>query len=407
MEFFREALRGTGLVPVVSGSAPASTTRASAARLEPGAVLSIPFITGDIEGAAIGTVTEIIGNKVLAFGHPLLAEGRVELPFATGLIHGVIPSLMRSTKVGSALQICGVLVGDESTGVFGYVGREARMVPLTVTVHEPGRDRAYSFRCLHHEMITPTTVGGAVLSSVLARADLPVHHTLRYTIEARFDDLGTYRAENLASLAGVGPARSDLSVPLSILMDNEFGRAKLRKADVDVVVEPVARAATIEQVELARDAIQPGEDLEVTVTWRRYRDERTVGRYTMKVPADLPEGTYEFSVCSWREHLGRWRVEKPHLFRYRSLPQMLNVVNRVAGVRRDRLFLRLKLPQGGVALQGEEMPELPSFRRQVVVDSKRTDVSTYTESIVAAVPLPFDASGARSFKIRIDKRADQ
>jgi len=407
MDFLRKALQGTNFVPVVAGGASAPASGPSLGRLEPGAVLSIPFMTGDLEAAAIGTVTDVIGNRVLGFGHPMLGEGRVELPFATGMIHTVIPSLFRSVKVGSAVRICGALVVDESTGVLGYVGRSARMVPVRIRIREAGRERNYSLRCLHHEQITPSLIGAAVISCALAHADLPREHTLRYTIRADFERLGTYRVQDMASQSGVGPVRSDITTPLLLLMDSEFGRARLRSVQMDLTIEPVARAAVMEQVELARDVIRPGQDLSITVTWRRYRGERTVGHYTMKVPADLPEGTYELSVCSWQAHLNRWRAEKPHLFKYRSLPQMFEAITRVASVRKDRLFLRLKLPTGGVALEGEELPELPSFRRQILASSKRTDVTSYTESIVAEVPLPFEAEGMRSLKIRIDKRADQ
>jgi len=88
-----------------------------AAKLVPGAPLAVPLVTGDITMTAIGTVTEVVGDKVYGFGHSFLGYGAIDLPMATGRIHTVVSSVIRSFKLGSAGEIVGALTADESTAI--------------------------------------------------------------------------------------------------------------------------------------------------------------------------------------------------------------------------------------------------------------------------------------------------
>ena len=48
--------------------------------LEPGSVLAVPLLTGDADMTAIGTCTEVIGDRVFGFGHPFQNEGAGRAP---------------------------------------------------------------------------------------------------------------------------------------------------------------------------------------------------------------------------------------------------------------------------------------------------------------------------------------
>ena len=60
-----------------------------------------------------------------------------------------------------------------------------------------------------------------------------------------------------------------------------------------------------------------------------------------------------------------------------------------------------------ISVDGVEFPDLPSFRRRIIQDSKRTDVTPYMETLVVAHETPYVVAGARKLAIRVDKRADQ
>ena len=141
--------------------------------------------------------------------------------------------------------------------------------------------------------------------------------------------------------------------------------------------------------------------------WRRFRHGTAVSAYPLSLPPDIREGQYVLMVCSWQEHLQTLRKEKAHQFKVRSLREQLGLFNQVASVRMDKLYLRLTAPRTGISVDGVEFPDLPSFRQRIIRDSKRTDVTPYLETLVAAHETPYVVSGARKLAIRVDKRADQ
>ena len=72
---FAPAFRGDGLVPLQGGVGGGGRDVGEPAKLEPGSVLGVPLITGDVEMTPIGTCTEVIGDRVWGFGHSFNNEG--------------------------------------------------------------------------------------------------------------------------------------------------------------------------------------------------------------------------------------------------------------------------------------------------------------------------------------------
>ena len=91
-------------------------------KLVPGACLGVPLVSGDIKLSTMGTVTEVIGDKVYGFGHMLLGFGQIDLPMATGKVHTIVSNLSSSFKMATVLETVGSLTTDKSTGVVGHIG---------------------------------------------------------------------------------------------------------------------------------------------------------------------------------------------------------------------------------------------------------------------------------------------
>lgn len=399
-----------GFEPVGSGGVSAAAKESyGKVKLEPGSVLCVPLMTGDIMMEGLGTCTEVIGDKVLGFGHSMFGQGSIELPLATGIVHTVIPSLARSIKMGAALETVGTLYGDENSGIFGIVGSPPKMIPMEVTVTDERGKETYRYNVVREDNYTPMLLMTGAAESVYAHNDPPDEHTIRYSVEVDFEGLGTFKSANFTSQRGVGGVVMDLMMPTMALMNAPFGKAKVTAARAEVTIERGARAASFDEVTLPRTVFKPGEKVEARVRWFHYRQNPAYTResYSITLPADLPDGEYELAVCSPRSHLMAWRMKKPHLFKADSLPEMLAAFNRLAGCPDNGVYLRLSLPAGGMAVDQTEMPELPSFRRQILADSRRTDVRKYSEVLAVRHDTPFAVSGERSFKIKVSRRADQ
>ena len=99
---------------------------------------------------------DVVGNRVLAFGHDIFGEGKVDLPMAGGYIHATIPSVMRSFKLGSPTKIVGRFHQDEQTGALGDLATKARRVPVRIIVTDGnGEKRTFNFQIVHSIRFTP------------------------------------------------------------------------------------------------------------------------------------------------------------------------------------------------------------------------------------------------------------
>src|SRR2546421_456116 len=80
LDQFAPLFAAQGLVSLQAGGAGGSGKPNADASITPGSVLAVPLLTGDTDMTAIGTCTEVIGDRVFCFGHPFQNEGSVVLP---------------------------------------------------------------------------------------------------------------------------------------------------------------------------------------------------------------------------------------------------------------------------------------------------------------------------------------
>ncbi len=119
------------------------------------------MVDGDVTLAAGGTVTEVRDDRLWAFGHPFLGAGSMACRWHARVV-AVLPNLMNSFKFFTIGEPIGAIVADRRDGIFGRLGAEAPMVPVSVTVN----DHMYSYRSIRH----PLLVAAADWISVLTRA---------------------------------------------------------------------------------------------------------------------------------------------------------------------------------------------------------------------------------------------
>lgn len=405
--YVRQFIAGRGLDIVRAGGGAGGQAERAPDNLVAGGSLVVPFILGDLDMAGVGTVTEVIGDRVLGFGHSMMAEGTIELPMATGWVHTPISMLTASFKLASTGRIVGTLRGDTEVGVWGVSGKAPKMIPMSVTVRRSDEQQDYRYRVMHHHRMTPWIVGSGLMQSLMANRDLPETHTLRYRLNVQYDKLGAFSVSNLSSMRRTFDLAGDLTEPMSMLLDNEFGRGRVTKIDADITVEDKATLMTIERADLLRSTLKPGETIEVAIRWRPYRAKPFVRHYTLPVPKDVENGTYPLLIGGARTHLLALRMNKPHLFRTDSLPELMAAMRQIGSIRSDRLYMSLQVKRGGLAMGRTEMPELPSHRKHILGQAGLQDTQEYREPLSAAHAVPFVVNGSRQFAVTIDRRADQ
>ncbi len=399
---------GMNLIPAGAIS-PAAPGNAKKAKLEPGSVICINMMTGDLNMTALGTCTEVMGDKVLGFGHSMFSRGAVELPMATGMVHMVVPSVMRSNKIGSAVATVGTLRGDENTGIFGIRGKSPRMIPMSVLVNDVRGQRKYQYEVAPDKQIGPNLMGMGLTESIFAHSEPPEKHHIQYKIEVQFEGLGTFRTTNLSSQQEGFPAVMDTIMPIRMMQLSPFGEAKVQSVRMEMAIKEGTRQAMIDQMELGKDVYKPGEKVEVRVRLFRRWQKPSYKWVTceLKLPEDLPDGRYELRLGAARDYLLEMRREKPHLFRARTLKELMQVVNLIGSYSTSRMYLRLELPKKGISVHRIELPELPSFRQRIVKEAHGSDAREFQESLVVQKETGFVIQGSESASIKVSRKADQ
>jgi hypothetical protein len=411
LKLLRERCGGSGLVPVQGGSATAQIAEEEKdTPLEPGGPLAVSLISGDFDLSGIGTVTHIDGNRVYGWGHPFMSLGGCEIPLMTGFIHTIYPRQTVSFKMGSPLRTVGVINADVSTGIAGWLGRKPDLLPVrtTVALAPKGPARTFNVRVVRQRTLLPTLVFTALTNSVDMEGELPEEMTAELTARIELEDHEPLVLKDTFSgfTGGRAPAAlySPLAAVLQMLVYSPYQPVRVTRVECDTEIVPGRRTAEIEAVELNSDTYAPGETVKATVRLRPYKGEPRRVPVELKLPADVPEGTYTATVC---DDMARARLalrDDPTLANPRSTRALLEAVQLQLGVKRTNLVLRVPIGATGVAVGGTSLPKLPASMVQVLGSGRRTGAQPLGEALVAKQPTDWVIMGNETVRFTVAPR---
>jgi hypothetical protein len=397
-----------GLMPLQAGGIGSGrANNESNVKLEPGSAVGIPLLIGDVEMTAIGTCTEVIGDRIWGFGHPFQNEGRVSLPLGGGEINGVIANMMTSFKLGALGRIQGTLYADEQVGIAGRLGEAPPMVPIDIKVKyaDGSADRDYRFKSAWHPRFTPLLAATALTSAVTGAHELPEFHTIDYVAKIEFENGETVDVANSLVNVSMPELFFEFGTPMMAAAQNPFERVGVKRIHGTVKITPQARDATILWVNAPRLKFRPGETLKAYVNYRLFRSGDSVLPVELELPRDLPEGTYQLTVSGWEQYLSDEQTARPFRFSAESGNDVFAVIREMLSIRHDALYVRLLRRPDGIAIGRTAMPSLPSSRREVLLGAGRSNTTPFISSTTRIIPTKYLMAGAAQFEVTIDKDA--
>ena len=406
LDAYAPLLRAYGMIPLQAGGGGSARPNAKDAsvQLEPGSVLAVPMVTGDVDFTAIGTVTEVRGGRVFGFGHPFFNEGPTALPMGTGEINGVLARLDQSMKLGSLLSLKGALTTDRAVGVAGAEGEVPVTAPIELRVRyaDGSQDDTYHFNCALHPRLTPMLGALALSAAMSGMRELPQYHTINYDLDIAFSNGQDLRMSDVAVNAGGAWPIQGVVLPLVAAMENPFERVTLKKITGTVTVVPEARAAEVLSVNIPRLKYKPGETVKAFVTYRPFRGAEAILPIELQLPSDLGDGTYQLVVGGWERFVTDEQMAQPFRFTAESSEQVFAVLRDVMSMRHNALYVRLLRQPDGIAVGRVAMPRLPSSRRQVLLSSGRSNTTPFVSSTVKVIPTDLVMQGDAEFELQID-----
>jgi len=262
--------------------------------LRPGDAVAVALTTGDITLAATGTVSHVEGDRLIAFGHPMMSLGEVALPMARAEIVTILPSSENSVKIANTGALIGTINQDRLSAIAGFFGDAPPMLPIEVVIEEVkgtnGREsgeaqvgRVLKFEAVQHPQLTPLAIGVGAAQAALGSNEAGLAQGARLVAEFHFAGEAPLRFETLlpgsqGGMQGIG----ELVRGINALMQNPY--EPVFPTEVKLRLTPLAEnpITTIEAVQLSRSKIAPGEVLTLTLQWRNFQGE--VGRELVRIP---------------------------------------------------------------------------------------------------------------------------
>jgi hypothetical protein len=370
MDGLAEDLKPYGLIPVRVGGGGGRKKGLPAGldKLEPGAPVGVELVRGDMSAVAMGTLTYVQGDKLVAFGHPMFGIGEVNLPLVLGEVHAFMPSMAASFKMASPIAEIGAVTQDRPSCIVGDLSRSAAMVPVEVRVNAPDLERrTFRAEVARNRRLTPV-LASMVITSAIADTEPDVTE-MAVSITSRLDVRGYGKVElkdQLFSSEGLSPRLLGSSRgvrALSELMANPFEPAIIDRLDIDVNVEFRRDLSEIVSVALPGDTVRAGDVVPLRVTLKPYAGPEYVEIVPVRIPTSLAGQSVKVEVASGG--MVRPDVAKPESLR----GYIDNLRNFYTA---SSIVVSLNTPDDGASLRGRLIPNLP----ESALDTLRTGNQT-------------------------------
>ncbi|OQX56072.1 MAG: hypothetical protein B5M54_00220 [Candidatus Aminicenantes bacterium 4484_214] len=399
-----------GFAPVLAGSSAQElkVLTPPEMRLQPGDAVGVQLVSGDLNISAVGTVTTVEGNKILAFGHPLYNLGAVDYAMTKADVLTVVPSLSSSFKLAEAGALIGRFSQDRTAGVMGEIGRLPQFVPVNISLFSGnGEVKEFKINIVNDKILTPLYLNVSLLSLLSAEeravGDLSLEMRGNIYLEngrdIKLEDLfaGNFDA-SITNLSGL------LTSVVYFLTNNEFKDLDIHKIDLMIRASEQVKYSYLEKVWLDKYDVLPGERILVKVYTRNFRG-LSVRQEVGLVAPPLPSGSEFYLIVA--DALSMQQIE---LSQYRTtgfIPRNLNHLIRVLSNLRknNRIYFRIVASKPGLFLKGEELPNLPPTMKMmftspraamsVPIQLERSTLGEYQ------YPVPYVFKGAAIIPIKI------
>ncbi len=255
-----------------------------------GSSIAVQMSNGDIEAGAIGTLTWTDGKSFLAFGHPMLNIGAVELPMSKSTVLAVLPSDSFPFKLGTFESPSAVVTQDRAYGLAGMIGTAVPMADVSVKVNDmqTGRRKSSSLKCVQDERLMEDLIGSALLSSIDSSILRVGEGTAYISVLINTGSGQLIREDMVWSGYDISSSvTGEVSDIIAMILENDVEKTVVSAIQVTVDIAPARLTSVITGIELPEGGFVPGTAQTVGVRIRPYRGEE----YTKLIEVTLPEGT--------------------------------------------------------------------------------------------------------------------
>ncbi len=277
--------------------------------LQPGAAVAAALATGDLAMAGTGTLTWREGDRILAFGHPMLGMGPVDLPMCEAEIITTIPSYLMPYKLANVRRVAGTVTEDRLSAIAGVIGRAPATPPYRITLRHQGREpRVFEGGFVNNENLTAPIVASLMIPAILDNDESGEDFTIRAA--------GALKLKGLPALELNDTRSGGFGTVIGLLFDTmdrvekvyrqPFAKVQAESFDLALDVAPERREWTVEEIRLNPRRPSPGGVLHAEVILRPRHGNLESRQFTFRLPDGAASGEeFEIEAASAAEFARR------------------------------------------------------------------------------------------------------
>jgi hypothetical protein len=334
------------------------------------------MVRGDIGVGAGGTVTEVDGDTVYAFGHPFMQVGRTALPMHDSEVLAVVRNLNNSFKFFTTGQPVGAFTQDRLLGVLGRLGARPDMIPVAITVATPRKPPAnFSVEVARDPVLAPFLLNYALFNFLQAEERAIGAATIEVAAEIELAGGETIPVRNVVSspLSAAQQAALFVAVPLQFIFSSGFPELDVTGVKVRARIRDELSAARIDSVQADRAEAKAGETIRLKINLQRQDGRMAALEFPLHLPEDFPPGPLQVFVGDGATLTQLERQLEPGLFVV-STPRQL--VGALRNLRQSAtVYVKLYRKGEGIFSRGHAFPALPASWLDIFTGSRTQGAS--------------------------------
>lgn len=289
------------------GGAPGAPPADATTKLSAGDMIGAAVVTGDVASLiGYGTVTQVYDDKFVAFGHPFLADGKSELPVYRAVTHGIIPSLVISSKSVSAYgNPIGTITKDLHPAIVGELGPGPAMIPVKVSYHPVNSTPIEKHHLVAYGQEWALSYVAAVTMDAIRMERNAA--TVEGTVTLHFQETETvytekFRTASSSPFLDVFLKTGSIIHSFTDTLTNSAGKATLKEVTISITDKPQIAIAEIDEIIVPAEVV-PGESLTFSVVliphWSAAGAERIIEKEVIiDIPDNFPMGEANLTVSA-------------------------------------------------------------------------------------------------------------
>jgi hypothetical protein len=409
IRLFAPQFSAAGILPVMGAGSVSGGKQPEP--LIPGSAVSALLVRGDMDIAATCTVTYTDAVHLLACGHPLMQFGNTDLPMSKATVLATLPSPANAFKIVDTTEPAGVFVQDRHAGIMGVFNRDAKMIPVSLTIHGGTisggtSDKVFHYEVLNNPHISPLAMMATTFNALRGlneygedvsyqmNGHISVNGYPDVSLKSLFTPVDNGRPAAVQAALAVGDR-------FGRIFDNPYSAADIHSVQLEFNLVPERRSAVLEAAHADLTEVRAGQEIVIEAVLRPYRGDRVLRRIPVRVPASVSPGPLRI-VVSDGDTLDRMR-RGPFLFGKR-----LDLASTIAQLNKEhasnRLYVSILESEPEAVIGDKIMPSLPPSVMNVMDGMRSTqEMSVMGESAVseASTELDYVVSGTQVLTVTV------